>query len=294
VSVTGSSIGMHNARNTDYILPYGIARFAAADAPESAAATCILASLYGNVSDPSHFLHAMDDRYLSHYAGHSILRAVITLSAAPHETGSVPPAPEVLLSRSGHYLRPRQAGERYAAIVSLRKGGILTAVGASGRVSDFGWIVNRQGRQFVNHWWSDAWEWAREGAVFTVRGRLAMHGEHLSAPCKHAALRLMSFSFGHRIIAPLKNALIFKKSPTGPQFERVLTFGADTIAVTDRISGLRCDDRILPAPRSSKRHVASADTAHEEDFELVRGMTVSRTENVANGVFEANTVYKFT
>ena len=325
-AVTGGGIGLHNARNTDYILPYGIARFAVGEAPERATAERLLTALYANVSEPAHFLRAMDDRYLSHYAGHSLLRAATVLAARsplknparedarPPETedrlrsmggraapravhqalpasGAATPPSDVLLPASGHYLRPAQPGRAYAAILSLRKGGILTAVAPSGRVSDFGWLVESKGRQFVNHWWSDAWRWTREGDSFTIRGNLAPHREHLSTPPKHAILRLASFLLGRRVIAPLKNALIFKKSLAGPAFERTVTFEPSSIVVSDRVSGLPEGASIRPAPRSSKRHVASADSFHEEDFRPVPDAMADRTQHFAKGVFEAKTVY---
>lgn len=295
VDVIGGSIGMHNARNTDYILPYGIARFATGSGTERETASRLLSALYATASSPAHFLHSLDDRYVSHYAGHSVLRAAAlpATQEAAQAGSALSAASDLLLPDAGHYLQPPQASRRYAAILSLRKGGILTAVAPSGRVSDFGWLVEGHGCQFVNHWWSDAWQWSREGDSFTIRGTLAQHREHTSTPAKHALLRLMSFCFGRRVIAPLKDMLIFKRRMAGPAFERTITFSDAAITIVDRISGVSDAQNIRAAPRSSKRHVASADSFHAEDFKPVSGIPVSRTDCFANSVFEAKTVYFF-
>jgi hypothetical protein len=56
----GKSIGMHNARNTDYILPYGILRFLDTELNNKAAQT--FHALYHDINNTDHFLHAIDDR----------------------------------------------------------------------------------------------------------------------------------------------------------------------------------------------------------------------------------------
>lgn len=334
VSLLGGGIGMHNARNTDYILPYGIARFAVSPGPHRASAGAVLRTLYSDLANPAHFLRAMDDRYLSHYAGHSLVRAALVLAAEPSGPASgrrglpgadlgtrpggqaldaapgpacgtegepaasaAPPDPAAggdrLLPLSGHYLRPRFANRTYSAILSLRKGGILTAVAPGARLSDFGWVVMDRDRQYVSHWWSDSWQWTRAGDTVTVQGPLAPHREPLSTPMKHALLRIASFCLGRRVIGPLKNALIFKKGLSGPAFRRNVSFDTAAIVVSDRIEGLDAGADIRPAPRSSKRHVASADTFHAEDLRMADGVRVSRTTRFENGVFEAKTIYTF-
>lgn len=311
VETLGGGIGMHNARNTDYILPYGIARFlsreqkanellspqspSARQAEERSLAARVLDILYRNVGASSHFLQAMDDRYLSHYAGHSLVRALPILRTAwpgaDTDGGGFNSEPaDMVLEQSGHVLLAG-GGRRYALLLSFRKGGVLTGFGGQGPVSDFGWVVLRGGRHYVNHWWSDDWSWKREGERFTVSGRMSPHREHVSAPLKHAGLRVMSRIFGRRLIGPLKNLLIFKKGAEGYAFERTVTAGRDAIIVEDRMTGLPGDARVVPAPRSSKRHVASADSFHAEDFCLAPGGRRDCVTKLERGVFEAKTVY---
>jgi hypothetical protein len=48
---------------------------------------------------------------------------------------------------------------------------------------------------------------------------------------------------------------------------------------------------VRPAPRSSKRHVASADSYHPEDLDLVRGFAVSQETRREGAGFMATTRY---
>ena len=66
-----------NSRSTDYLTGYGLTRFAAL-APE--ASTVVRATL-ASVSQPRHFLHHVDDRYVTHYLLTSWFRALPHLAA---------------------------------------------------------------------------------------------------------------------------------------------------------------------------------------------------------------------
>ncbi|MFH0909090.1 MAG: hypothetical protein V1929_10035 [bacterium] len=280
VPVTGASIGMHNARNTDYILPYGIAR-TEGGAP-------LLARLYANIEDPDHFVHAIDDRYLCHYAGHSLLRG-LSLMKESSQAGSPATMREALWVGSGHYLR---YGET-RAILSLRKGGGVSLYHGDAYASDFGWVVLAGGRQFVNHWWSPHWTWTRDGDGFTVAGQLVPHVEHLSSPLKHMLLRAGSFVLGRQLIAKLKGKLIFQSELSSYLFKRTVSFSANGARVTDEITGLPPAAKVVPAPRASKRHVASADSGHREDMALVHGFRRDARESFSNGTFMAEINYGF-
>jgi hypothetical protein len=293
VSALGHSFGMHNARNTDYVLPYGIARFAVEPGACAPVARRLIEELYADLDDPGHFLHAVDDRYLCHYTGHSILRAVLALKngsvvppAGPAECG------ERLLAGSGHYLR-RSAPSGLSLVISLKKGGVITAARGAQECSDFGWVVQIGQQQHVTHWWSDHWNWSRQGDTFLVSGRLVPCRETTSSPLRHATLRLLSWTLGRRIIAGLKNRLIFRKADSPCFFVRRIAIEPHSMTLSDRIEHVPEGAEVVPAPRASKRHVASADGFHEEDLSLSRGVRVQRTTRFANGVFEAVTTCSF-
>lgn len=295
VEPLGGGIGMHNSRNTDYILPYGLARFLREAGEERQLAAHVLEILYGGAAEATHFLWSMDDRYLSHYAGHSLVRALPLMKAAGlggrEAAGERRIAPvDRVYDLAGHLLLA--GGDRnYALIVSLKKGGILTAVGAGGTVSDYGWVVKRGRRQQVNHWWSDGWSWKRDGDRLEVRGRMIPCREYLSSSAKHTVLRLASLLLGRRLAAPLKRMLIAGARGGGCAFERIITMGTDSIIVEDRVKDVPRGAAVSRAPRASKRHVASADGFHPEDFQLAPGGQRECVSSMAGGVFTARTVY---
>lgn len=271
--------GLHNSRNTDYLVPYGIVRSALqGDEAERRDASAVAAWAFAKADQPDHYFAAVDDRYICHYIGHSILRALRLLDGHAVEAAPAPQAAE-LIPGSGHYLEPD-------LIVSCRKGGILTLSDAGGEANDFGWIIERGATQFVTHWWSDAWSFRHEGdGALLIDGPFFPHKERVSTPFKHMVLRVLSFVLGRRLTALLKRVLIFKRSTAGPSFTRRIERRADGLVVTDLVRDLRGGDKLLRAPRASKRHVASADSFHPQDLREERGFARSeeRTQ-VADGM----------
>jgi hypothetical protein len=252
-------VGLHNSRNTDYLVPYGIVRSALqGDAEERHHAAALAAWAFEEADSPDHYFAAVDDRYICHYIGHSILRAAALLDGAAPLVATPEPQPARLLPGSGHYLDEK-------LIVSCRKGGIVTA----GHASDFGWIVERGRTQYVTHWWSDLWTFREDGDGILIEGQFFPHKERLSTPFKHMVLRVLSFVLGRRLTALLKRVLIFKRGGKAElAFSRRIARTGDTVEIADRITGLEPTDTLLRAPRASKRHVASADSYHPQDFAL--------------------------
>ncbi|MCX7007832.1 MAG: hypothetical protein NTY53_11400 [Kiritimatiellaeota bacterium] len=297
VGVLGASTGMGNARNTDYVLPYGIARFLRnGSAEEQGQAAFLFTTLYGNLESPDHFLHAIDDRYLCHYTGHSLVRAwnlVRQLDAATLPAPVAPPPGEKLFAGAGQVLRLGGEAE-ISALFALKKGGVFSARLGEKRCADFGWIVRQGGTQFVTHWWGGDWAWrqAADGSGI-VTGHLVPHSETISSPVKHLALRAASFLLGEKMAPWLKSVLIFKKRQSPLAFERQIAISGRSIVVCDEITGLQPGVDILPAPRASKRHVSSADSFHREDFALTRGVKVERAARREGAAFRAETTFSF-
>ena len=292
VAFQKSGIGMLNSRNTDYLVPYGLTRFLRdGNEKEGRQALRVLDVLYANSSSPSHFFAAVDDRYWCHYIGHSLFRSLEVLKDIPADQ-ELPeePATEVFFKRSGYHL---QAEEEIQLIMALRKGGCFTAASEGGRISDFGWIVRQDGKEYVSHWWSNDWEIGVESGVSICRGNLFVHKEFTSSPWKHIALRITSRLTGSRLIGILKSLLIFKKpSRTAPSFQRRVSIIAGEIVVEDTLIGLQGDTVVHRAPRGSKRHVASADSWHREDAVLGSGFSVSESREKYSGGLTIRTIYR--
>jgi len=259
-------LGLHNSRNTDYLVPYGIVRSALeGDGAERRDAAAVAAWAFAGADRPDHFFAAVDDRYICHYIGHSILRALHLLERAQVDAAPAQ-APGGLIAGSGHYLAD-------GLIVSCRKGGILTLREGKAEISDFGWIIERGTGQWVTHWWSDAWRYREEQGALVIEGPFFPHKERLSTPPKHMVLRVLSFIFGRRLTALLKRVLIFKRTQEGPALTRRIERSDHGLMITDLVRGLRPGDDLRRAPRASKRHVASADSFHAQDLNEARGLT---------------------
>lgn len=155
-------------------------------------------------------------------------------------------------------------------LISSNKGGILTSFGGNKKINDFGWIIKRKKRHFVSHFWSNDWvkTYFDNTNYFQVevRGNLIAHKEININPFKNLTLRILSFCFGPLIIKFLKSKLIFKKGTNKNFFARNIKIFKDKIVIKDEIN-MKTFNELKRAPRASKRHVSSADTFHEEDFE---------------------------
>jgi len=84
-------------------------------------------------------------------------------------------------------------------------------------------------------------------------------------------LRVLSKTFGNRLIPFLKKLMIFGNPKTEINFNRKISFnGADTITIVDQFSGSAFNpETLVPAPHYSLRHVASAGLfVPEERIEL--------------------------
>ena len=287
------SIGMHNSRNTDYLVPYGLVR-AALQRPTTESVE-LVGRLFGSAGDLAHFFHAVDDRYVCHYIGQSLYRTVRLLEQSP-EIPAIEPGdsagagqPTERLMASGHFLCQMDGGKKL--LVTLRKGGIFSHYAGSGWVCDFGWMVEAAGRQFISHWWSGDWQYGQGKSQLWVEGSLYEHKDVASTPGRHMALRIAGFIAGSRLIGALKKKLIFKKTRSRIRFRRTIKWSSDTLRVVDTFTNVPAAAKFLPAPRSSKRHVASADSFQIEDFQPLKGFGVARQFNPSARGMEIVTVY---
>ena len=72
MSVSGDIPAMINSRNTDYLVPYGLARLAHTN--QKAAA--IISTIIKKTREHNHYLYRTDDRYLCHYVFQSCFRSL--------------------------------------------------------------------------------------------------------------------------------------------------------------------------------------------------------------------------
>ena len=269
-------LGMHQARNTDYLVPYGLCRFFSLSAPWPQRVSSLLHHIYSSEGPYGVSFQAVDDRYLCHYIGHSLVRAYSALPDsprpnAPADSGAKMAAPPAAMAWE-------KAGlVRFSGTPAVQgcffKGGTFTSVWAPGAwAADYGWVVQRQGLRWVSHGWSTAWRFQLLPDGWEVSGHLFPCREILSSPWNHLLLRCCALLSGRHLIGWLKGRLIFKRPDHRFPYRRTLRKIGPTIEVEDWIGGALPTDRVAPAPRSSSRHVASADTWHREDAALTQNV----------------------
>ncbi len=276
VELPSRGAGMHNARNTDYMVPYGIGRFALDPGFDTGRkAQSVLGRIFYGLNRASHFIHGLDDRYLCHYIGHSFLRTALLLkqlekrSFQTSESPTANSAREVFFPNSGHYLKSSTDSRSAAVLISCRKGGIVSAWCGSSEIHDFGWQISLGKRLYTSHWWADFWKYEHFGNTAVISGYLTPHKEVVSNPVEHVLLRLGSFLVGCRLISFLKETLIFKERQRRTlQFTRKITWEARRISLEDTFRNLSPEMVPERATRLSRRHVASADWFHRQDLAL--------------------------
>jgi len=283
-------LGMHNARNTDYLVPYGITRFLHI-AETHGIASNILNRYFGQLDPSKHFLFAIDDRYYSHYYGYSLYRAVKQLSLAEIVAESNSTSKNVFLKESGYFIHHNQLTSS-SFIVSCNKGGIITMWLDGVQASDYGWIIKKSNTTLVSHWWESFWQAEENEDSVIVSGFLTPSKENRSTPFKHGLLRIASFALGHHLIDLLKEKLIFKsKTKKQYSFTREIKWSNSCIVITDLIQ-LPPQSKVKRAARSSKRHVASADSYHIEDLVRVDSrISMKETREQTNNTLQIQTEY---
>lgn len=285
-----STAGMHNSRNTDYYVPYGLVRLALEE--KSTTSAQIAKKLFSAKPDAFHPFHAIDDRYWCHYIGHSVFRAINLLEQNTTFPVDAETAVEISPSKpgSGHALLKSPGNA--TALVSTHKGAITSAIWPGQEIAhDFGWLVEKNGKLWVTHWWSMDWKTSIDTTSASCEGYLVPHKEHISTPLKHMILRGGSFILGRYLIRFLKHLVIFKKTNSRLRFCRQVRWHQDCLIIEDTIHGASPSDLITRAPRTSKRHVASADSYHPEDTSLLRGTILSETKSSTESSFICKTHY---
>jgi hypothetical protein len=253
-----------NSRNTDYIVPYGLTRLGA----RNAHASWIIHTLFQNADNPRHFLWATDDRYHCHYIYTSVVRSLPYLEnmLSPNE----PIHPERFWFPGCGYFLFRPKDKDWVAFVAAKKGGVIRVHRKTGfPLVDFGWRVMCGKKLWTSAWWRE-WSIEWEGNnTLSICGRMQQGGHLISSPIRHTALRILAFLFGQRLIPLLKDIMIFRsKNASGPEFRRRITISNMGLTIDDTL-GAWPGGVCKPAPRQSLRHVASAESFHDEDVNQV-------------------------
>ncbi|NBD17367.1 MAG: hypothetical protein GVY04_14870 [Cyanobacteria bacterium] len=250
-----------NSRNTDYIVPYGLAK-AGSRNPHSA---WLLSNLFEKLDAPRHFLRATDDRYHCHYIFASVVRCL------PHLGEMLPPKPfqgkgSTWLPGCGFWIYHSEEGD-WSACVGTKKGGLVRIHRQSLPVlADYGWRVWQSGKIWTSNWHDTRWQVENQDGLITIEGRLQQGKFQVPKPYTHAILRVFAWVLRERLIPLLKRALIFQpQGGNGASFKRVVKIDEEGILIEDAIKGVKSEE-IMVSPRQNLRHVASADSFSIEEW----------------------------
>lgn len=271
-----------NSRNTDYVVPYGLARTGV----RNARAAWLVETLFRDADDPGHFLWATDDRYHSHYVYASVVRSL------PHLDRMLPGEPPaergaVTLEGAGYRL-VWSADRTWSAAIGLRKGGLIRIHRRNAPpLLDHGWRVRVASALWTSNWWQGAEARIEASGAgddhLRIAGACRKASFLIPTPAKHAALRLASKVLGARLLKPLRRLLIFKpqkESPNAPRFEREIEANENGVVVRDRLT-FPAGAAAERSPRQNLRHVASAESFHPEDL---LPPILARIERSATGI----------
>jgi len=292
------SLATINSRNTDYIVPYGIARSLSVPELQSPATELLNKLGQGTVMAPKHFT-SVDDRYSCHYVGRSIAKAwqfISEISLPPRSLGDSSPSKRVESFPDAGVVRlvDSEAREPETKVwVACRKGANLTGVLADGgSLIDHGWRVKTRSSTYVSDWCTDGWRIERIDATsVTVSGGMIGARDVASTPIHHFFLRVAASLMGRRLIPLLKHLLILKSSGSGPTFTRTVSISGDVLIVEDSIAPVSADALITRAGRQSLRHVASADSFHSTDLQPIENCLMTQEVVREPGRFTAQTSY---
>ena len=281
VLLPSKGLGMFNSRNTDYIVPYGITRFLQYDEFYCSAKN-VINILFADLDNKNHFLHSIDDRYYCHYVGHSIVRSFKVISKFNNLDYTVEnKINQKFMFNDCGYIFDLENDNSYSRLIAGKKGGIFYLRFNDFECYDFGWFFKKNHTLFTSHHWDREWKIIENPHLVQIDGYLKKYEEIVSTPFKHLSLRILSFLFGKKIISFLKEKIIFKRrNKSKIKFERKMQFFKSEVNVTDKVY-IDNSFKILRANRSSIRHVASADSFHYQDLNLIDNK-IKRTQIIEN------------
>ena len=254
-------VGICNSRNTDYIVPYGLAR----SGMENAHAAEIIRRIFCTAGEPTHFLASIDDRYHLHYVYNSCVRSLPYLKRLTNVRCSLPcdARERKYFSGCGNVVEHR-AGN-LSLFCASKKGAVLKVVSRQGTIAvDYGWRCEDRRRLCVTNFWNEKFHCLvndlngpNGGFEIHVEGSMVPITWFRPSPLKHMILRLTSFFLGTHLMPWLKKLLIFRTAGGALLFKRTIVI-RDEAVLRDLITGRETTTKSWRAARPSARHVSSA------------------------------------
>tara|TARA_R110001599_G_scaffold96554_4_gene249646 strand:- start:1818 stop:3458 length:1641 start_codon:yes stop_codon:yes gene_type:complete len=252
-----------NARNTDYLVPYGLVNFAENDS----SASWLVNKLFDNVDDPNHWIWSTDDRYHLHYIFSSLVRAIPFLNKMTEPF--FPTTDSILYLPSCGFWKKSLPSLNRTIYIALKKGGLIRVHSNESGLTlcDNGWRLYTKNKIFTSNWWESNNKPSVADSKITLETNLVSTKYHVSKPVYHIALRCLSLVLGKRVTFVLKKMMIFRSSQAkAPHYSREIRLdeSSSKIFITDTFfSPFKLF--VKRSPRQNLRHVASADSFHKEE-----------------------------
>ncbi len=272
----GTCGGEYGSRNTTYFMPNGLEILSVTG---DGCAERLIRHLYSHSLEPGFFMDSVDDRYLSHYILHSFLRAEEKRLQNSH------PESENAPFEKDHYCVFNNAGlisfrnDTLAGIISTKKGGIIKLFyGDRECFLDCGYRVNYgKGLVAATNWLDPAYKISYGDNSAKISGYMNKVSLKVPSPILHLGLRVISFTFGRRIIGFLKKKIILVDKHSDISFNREITIKKNLIEILDELFSPEAVT-IERAGNMSLRHVASGKFFAESDLLILNEET---TESVS-------------
>ena len=255
---------MVNSRNTNYIVPYGMVKMAH-EIPEGGE---VIRRLYSKIDSLEHFIHSIDDRYLSHYVHRSIIRSLPYLKDLPTDIKLPVDGEETTFFPNAGVLF--HFSKKHSFVSAISKGGVSYLYDEHALLDqNFGYQLTLNQAKYsyaTTHWQSPRYEYRQTSEnEFVLEGMLTSQKLFVPTPLKHMVLRVLSTLFGRGIIPLLKKYLIFSSEDVDANFKRQIKIEEGKIVFDDHLTS-KTHKTCFEASPYSLRHVASADSFTFEEL----------------------------
>ncbi len=256
----GSLGGEYGSRNTEYLLPGGLALLS----PEFPLAKAILNQHEKYLfAEPRNF--SVDDRYLLHYFGPSFALAAlnhaedkkkVSLSGLPFGktfAKHFPDAGLFIASRPNTYL-----------IINLKKGGVFKLYSHNKLLAnDLGYrIKDRSGKFYFSEFGHEKpmvrINEKKEKIEIEITKMFSPKRYLVMSPVKRFALYFFSAIFGRHFRSLVKEAALKKEKKSSYLLVRRIELSAKELKIVDRINGRKKDDKLLRVNSQSVKLIPSS------------------------------------
>ena len=249
-----------NSRNTEYILPCGFVKAI----KYNNKASSLFYYIFKNFNSTSHFINSTDDRYSSHYIFASIVKSLPFLKVIK-KFKNMKFKKNIIYKNAG-LIKKFVKNKNTTVFIGILKGGILRIHDHRNKNIYFqnGYRAFDNSKISTNNFQSKNWKLKISKGKFIIFGSFIDCKFLKPNTLKHMTLRMLSYFLNKKIIAYIKNFIIFNKPNEKLIFKREIQID-NHIRIKDIFLGFKFKNLKLNN-KQNLRHVASADTFSDEDF----------------------------